>query len=343
MNVEPVVDGGDYPTAAVVGEDLVISARVFREGHDAVNATTVLTDPEGTEHHVPMTCANVGLSLWEATIRADRAGMWTFRVEGWSDPYRTWHHDATIKVEAGVDVEVMLEEGARVLQRCADELDRSETSRALLASAIEGLRDESRPASERLAAGTATDVVREVTSYPLRDYVSPSEDYHLLVERERALTGAWYEFFPRSEGCYFDEETQKWVTGTLRTAAQRLPAVADMGFDVIYLTPIHPIGEVNRKGPNNTLNAGPEDPGSPYAIGSKDGGHDAIEPSLGTFEDFDFFVAEAEKLGLEVALDIALQCAPDHPWVTEHPEWFTTRADGTIAYAENPPKKYQDI
>lgn len=343
MNVQPVVDGGAYPTAAVTGEDVVVSAEVFREGHDAVNATVVLTDPEGTEHVVPMRCVNVGLMLWQATIRADRTGMWTFRVEGWSDPYATWEHDATVKIEAGVDVEMMLEEGARVLERALAEGDRSAAATTLLTRAVERLRDTSRSVEERLTAGTAADVEHELVANPLREYVSPSPDHHLLVERERALYGAWYEFFPRSEGCHFDEATGRWVSGTLRTAAERLPAVADMGFDVIYLTPVHPIGQVNRKGPNNTLDAGPEDPGSPYAIGSADGGHDAIEPSLGTFEDFDAFVARAEELGLEVALDLALQCAPDHPWVSEHPEWFTTRNDGTIAYAENPPKKYQDI
>jgi len=343
MNVQPVVDGGDYPTAAVTGEDIVVSAQVFREGHDAVNASVVLTDPDGAEHVVPMTCINPGLSLWEATIRADRTGMWRFRVEGWSDPYGTWEHDATIKIEAGVDVEVMLEEGAMLFERAARTVERSESAVALLTKAAAAMRDRSLSVPERLAAGVTADVEHELVSTPLRDYVSPSRDYNLLVERERALYGAWYEFFPRSEGCYFDEATGKWVTGTLRTAAERLPAVAGMGFDIIYLTPVHPIGVVNRKGPNNSLTAGPEDPGSPYAIGSKDGGHDAIEPSLGTFEDFDYFVEQARSNGLEVALDIALQCAPDHPWVSSHPEWFTTRADGTIAFAENPPKKYQDI
>src|SRR5699024_10946926 len=160
---------------------------------------------------------------------------------------------------------------------------------------------------------------------------------------ERALYGSWYEIFPRSEGARRDETTGRWTTGTLRTAARRLPAIAAVGFDVVYLTPVHRIGTSARKGPNNTLEAGPDDPGSPYAIGSPDGGHDAIHPDLGTFEDFDALVAEAGRLGLEVALDLALQCSPDHPWVGEHPEWFTERADGSIAFAENPPKKYQDI
>jgi starch synthase (maltosyl-transferring) len=165
----------------------------------------------------------------------------------------------------------------------------------------------------------------------------------LLVDRPLALFSAWYEMFPRSEGAVFDEATQTWHSGTFATAAHRLPAVAAMGFDVVYLTPVHPIGTTYRKGRNNSLTPEPADPGSPYAIGSPDGGHDAIHPDLGTFDDFDDFVAAARGEGLEVGLDFALQCSPDHPWVREHPEWFTTRADGTIAYAENPPKKYQDI
>nr|WP_319643815.1 alpha-1,4-glucan--maltose-1-phosphate maltosyltransferase [Gephyromycinifex aptenodytis] len=343
MDVQPVIEGGAFPTKAVVDEDVVISANVFREGHDAVNATVVLTDPTGGTHHIPMSCLNEGLNYWEATVAADRPGNWTYRVEGWSDPYATWQHDAKIKVEAGVDVEVMLEEGARLLTRCDEEVQRPEAGRELLRTAITTLRDTELPVTKRLQAGLQAELAAELQTRPLRDFVTGSPDYGWLVERERALYGAWYEFFPRSEGCRYDPETGKWSTGTLRTAAERLPAIAKMGFDVIYLTPVHPIGKINRKGPNNSLTAGPDDPGSPYAIGSQDGGHDSIEPSLGTFADFDHFVAEAAKLGMEVALDIALQCAPDHPWVTEHPEWFTTRADGTIAYAENPPKKYQDI
>ncbi|MFZ2502115.1 MAG: alpha-1,4-glucan--maltose-1-phosphate maltosyltransferase, partial [Nocardioides sp.] len=164
-----------------------------------------------------------------------------------------------------------------------------------------------------------------------------------FADRQRALYGSWYEFFPRSEGARLHGRTGKVISGTFKTAAKRLDAVAAMGFDVVYLPPIHPIGEVNRKGPNNTLTPGPDDPGSPWAIGSRHGGHDAIHPDLGTFKEFDAFVRRAKRLGLEIALDLALQAAPDHPWVAAHPEWFTTRADGTIAYAENPPKKYQDI
>jgi len=344
LNVEPTVQGGRWAAKATAGEAVPIRATVFREGHDAVAATAVLIAPDGTEHtRAPMVDVSPGNDLFEATVVPDSPGRWTFRVEGWSDPYGTWHHDATIKVHAGVDVDLMLEEGARVLERAVTQVRRDHETRQVLLDAITALRDTTRPAEARLAAGASPEVRQLLTEAPLRDFVSPSATYTLAVDRRLALYGSWYEFFPRSEGAVRDPETGQWTSGTLRTAAQRLPAIAEMGFDVVYLTPIHPIGTTNRKGRNNTLTAEPGDPGSPYAIGSPDGGHDAIHPELGTFEDFDAFVARARKLGLEVALDLALQASPDHPWVHEHPEWFTTRADGSIAYAENPPKKYQDI
>ena len=343
QDVAPQVDGGARPAKSVVDEQFDVTATVFREGHDAVNASVVLTDPEGRETVLPMTCTNPGLNTWAATIHGDRTGWWSYRVEGWSDPYGTWEHDATIKVAADVDTELMLEEGARLMERCRDGVERSPEARDLLTAAAAGLRDTELPAMVRLRAGTDPAVEDELAARPLREDVSASPSYPWLVERQLALSGAWYEFFPRSEGATYDEVEHRWTSGTLRTAAERLPAIAGMGFDVIYLTPIHPIGQAAKKGPNNTLDARPEDPGSPYAIGSPDGGHDAIHPDLGTFEDFDAFVAEAERLGLEVAMDIALQASPDHPWVQTHPQFFTTRADGTIAYAENPPKKYQDI
>ncbi|MGD8148969.1 maltotransferase domain-containing protein [Ornithinimicrobium sp. Y1694] len=343
LDVQPIVDGGDRPTKSVVDEQFVVGATVFREGHDAVNATVVLVDPDDVEHHVPMSQTNPGLGQWRALVHADREGLWSFRVEGWSDPYGTWLHDGTVKVEAGVDVELMLEEGARVLERALDEVERPEEHRTVLEEAISRLRSSSLPAHERLQAGTASPVRQVLAAAPLRDYVTPSRTYPWWVERKLALTGAWYEIFPRSEGATRDPETGLWTTGTFRTAAERLPGIAAMGFDVVYLTPIHPIGETNRKGKNNTLTTEEHDPGSPYAIGAAEGGHDALHPDLGDWEDFDAFVARAEQEGLQVALDIALQASPDHPWASEHPEFFTTRADGTIAYAENPPKKYQDI
>ena len=344
LNVTPTVEGGRWPAKATAGEAVPIRATVFREGHDAVAATAVLLAPDGTEHtRVPMVDVSPGNDLFEATVVPTSPGRWTFRVEGWSDPYGTWHHDATIKVHAGVDVDLMLEEGARVLERAVTEVRQDHQTRQVLLDAITALRDTTRPAGARLAAGTAPEVHQVLTAAPLRDFVSPSATYTLAVDRPLALYGSWYEFFPRSEGAVRDPDTGQWTSGTLRTAADRLPAIAEMGFDVVYLTPIHPIGTTNRKGRNNTLTAEPGDPGSPYAIGSPDGGHDAIHPELGTFEDFDAFVARARELGMEVALDLALQASPDHPWVRDHPEWFTTRADGSIAYAENPPKKYQDI
>ncbi|MEE6273353.1 alpha-1,4-glucan--maltose-1-phosphate maltosyltransferase [Georgenia sp. MJ206] len=343
LEVAPVVDGGRWPVKAVVGEALPVRATVFREGHDAVAATAVLVGPDGADHsRARMTDISPGLDRYEAWLAPDAPGSWGFRVEGWSDPYGTWTHDAPLKVDAGVDVELMLTEGALLLERAADR-DLPADAAAVLRDAATGLRDSSRPAEARLAAGLSDAVRATLAEHPVREMVSTSATYPLVVHRELALYGSWYEMFPRSEGAHFDVEQGRWVTGTLRTAAERLPAVADMGFDVVYLTPIHPIGTTNRKGRNNTLTARPEDPGSPYGIGSADGGHDAIHPDLGTFDDFDAFVARARSLGMEVALDIALQASPDHPWVTEHPEWFTTRADGTIAYAENPPKKYQDI
>jgi starch synthase (maltosyl-transferring) len=343
LQVTPCVEHGAFPAKSVVGEPFEVTATVFREGHDSVNATVVLTDPDGGEQHVPMTLTNAGLDHWSATISADRTGLWSFRVEGWSDPYNTWEHDATIKIAADVDAELMLEEGALVLERSLAEVTRPPGQAEPIRNAITALRDVTRPAPARLQPAVTPEVRAEMDRRPLRELVSPGTEYSWVVERERALYGAWYEIFARSEGATQDPRTGLWTSGTLVTAARRLTAIANMGFDVVYLTPIHPIGTINRKGPNNKPTAGPLDPGSPYAIGSIDGGHDAIAPELGTFADFDSFVAEAHRLGLEVALDLALNCAPDHPWVAAHPEWFTMRADGTIACAENPPKKYEDV
>ncbi|AEI12922.1 alpha-1,4-glucan--maltose-1-phosphate maltosyltransferase [Cellulomonas gilvus] len=347
VDVFPVAEAGRFPAKAVVGEAFPVRATVFREGHDAVAATAVLIDPEGRVHSTaPMVDVAPGLDRYEARLQPDRTGRWSFRVEGWSDPFATWAHDAAIKVEAGIDVELMLAEGARLLSRAADRTGEDAMSAhgaATLREAVDALRDTHRFPGERLAWALSPHVRQALAREPLRDLVSASPDYPLVVDRPLALTGSWYELFPRSHGAWWDDRAQEWRSGTLRTAAEQIPRIAAMGFDVLYLTPIHPIGLTNRKGRNNSLGALPGDPGSPYAIGSADGGHDAIEPSLGTFDDFDAFVARARDHGMEVALDIALQCSPDHPWVAEHPEWFTTRVDGSIAYAENPPKKYQDI
>jgi starch synthase (maltosyl-transferring) len=230
-----------------------------------------------------------------------------------------------------------MEEGARVHERAAAAVPARQ--RRTLEALAATLRDPGIPAEDRLAAALEPPVKALLDRHPLRDLVSAGEKHPIQVDRARALFSSWYELFPRSEGSSLEPPRH----GTLRDAMLRLPAVAAMGFDVVYLPPIHPIGTSFRKGPNNTMTPGKDDPGSPWAIGNEYGGHDAIHPDLGSLDDFDAFVARAAECGLEVALDLALQASPDHPWAKEHPEWFTTRADGTIAYAENPPKKYQDI
>jgi starch synthase (maltosyl-transferring) len=236
---------------------------------------------------------------------------------------------------------------ARAGQRWANAAQAAQaarTARATLRQVAAQLRDRALPPWDRLTAASARDVQAILAQYPLRDLVTRSARYPVIVDRQRALYGAWYEFFPRSEGVEIDPMGYREPRrGTFRSAARRLDGIADMGFDVVYLPPVHPIGTTARKGANNVLQAAPGDPGSPWAIGAPEGGHDAIHPDLGTFADFDAFVRRTRDLGMEVALDLALQTSPDHPWVTEHPEWFTKRADGRIAYAENPPKKYQDI
>ncbi|MBT1003633.1 DUF3416 domain-containing protein [Paenarthrobacter sp. DKR-5] len=342
--VSPVVEGGRFAAKALPNEEIEVAATVFREGHDHLGVSAVLLDPRGREkERVRLREVGKGLDRWKGTLTPTSVGNWSFVIEGWSDLYDTWHHNAVVKIEADVDVELMLAEGSALLAKAAQDTFRSAADRRTLRAAAIKLAEPDTDVSERLRAGISADVLAAVERQPIRDLVTVSEAYPLKVERDRAGRGAWYEFFPRSEGARFDHESGKWISGTFATAAHRLDAVAAMEFDVIYLPPIHPIGTVHRKGPNNSLVAGPDDPGSPWAIGSADGGHDAIHPDLGGFGDFDAFVARANELGLEVALDLALQAAPDHPWVKAHPEWFTTRVDGSIAYAENPPKKYQDI
>ncbi len=344
MDVTPVVDLGRHPAKAAVGEAFEVTALVFREGHDQLGAEVVLTDPSG-ERRPPLRMRPVEgeVSRMAATVRPDVEGAWTFEVQSWSDPLGTWLHDGPIKIRAGVDTELMFTELGLLLDRVVAEGTLSEAELAGVADVKAAIGDASRPLEVRLAAAEDEALLAVFEAHPLRDLLTTEGPYPFFADRERALYSSWYEFFPRSEGAYVDPQTGKVVSGTFRTAAERLPAVAAMGFHVLYLPPIHPIGEVNRKGANNTLTPSADDVGSPWAIGSKDGGHDAVHPDLGTVEDFDHFLAEARKVGLEVALDFALQAAPDHPWAQEHPEWFTVRADGTIAYAENPPKKYQDI
>ncbi|MFL6129873.1 MAG: alpha-1,4-glucan--maltose-1-phosphate maltosyltransferase [Mycobacteriales bacterium] len=346
--VSPVVACGRYPARAVVGERVPIQATVFREGHDAVAANVSWRGPDGEPGpFVRMTPGTPGLDQWHATVVPTSQGAWTFAVEAWGDPVATWVHRVEVKIEAGQGVEDLandLEDGARLLTRALRTVPAVPAAgRDLLTAAAEALHDERRDLFHRVGPALSAEVQRLLTDHPVRELLTRSPRYTVWVDREQALFSSWYELFPRSEGAETDADGTPRRHGTFKDAARRLPQIAEMGFDVVYLPPIHPIGKVNRKGRNNTLLPGPEDVGSPWAIGSDEGGHDAIHPQLGTFEDFDDFVARTRELGMEVALDLALQCAPDHPWVSEHPEWFTTRPDGSIAYAENPPKKYQDI
>ena len=342
-DISPASLSGRRPAAAAVGEAIPVRATAFREGHDSMGVTALLHRPDGTlAETVRLMPEGIGLDRWVGYLRPDAVGDWTFTLEAWGSPWDTWLHRATIKIPAGVDVELEFTEGSLLLERAASALPDdplAASEQATLTTAARTLVSTALPVPVRLAAATDPAVVAIMHRRPLREGVTASGPWPLRVQRRRALVGSWYEFFPRSEGATLDPPR----SGTFATAAERLPAVADMGFDVVYLPPIHPIGTINRKGPNNTLTPGPDDPGSPWAIGSAAGGHDAVHPDLGTLADFEAFVARANELGMEIALDLALQAAPDHPWVAAHPEWFTTRADGTIAYAENPPKKYQDI
>ena len=337
LDVQPTIAAGERPIKAVEGEAFDVSATVFREGHDALGVTVVLIEADGSEHLVRAHV--VTQDRYAATVRPEQIGAAAFAVEAWDDPWGTWHHKAGLKVPAGVDVELELLEGALLLERALATTLQAAPSAAQDAArtAIAALRDLDAPPESRLAVAFDDVLDAAMHEFPVRQYVARSDEYPIKVERRRALVGSWYEFFPRSEG------SDGTTSGTFQTAAKRLPAIAAMGFDVVYLPPIHPIGFTHRKGPNNSLTPAPGDPGSPWAIGSAAGGHDAVHPDLGTLEDFDAFVDVARRYHLEIALDLALQASPDHPWVQAHPEWFKQQADGTIAYAENPPKKYQDI
>ena len=338
----PSVPGGQFRPSAFSGEAVPFQVTAFREGHDRIGVHVRLVSPRGAESLHRLTALNDGFDRWRTDVAPLEQGVWTFRFEAFADDFATWEHAADVKIAAGVDAPLMREMGAALYERAAAERDRPAAQRRRLTEAAAALRDAGVDDIAALTIVRDPDIAAGFAARPLQSLLTVGAEMQLLVERERAGVGAWYEFFPRSEGAV--RRTDGTIaSGTFRTAAKRLPAVAAMGFDVVYLPPIHPIGEVNRKGPNNTLTAGPGDPGSPWAIGSAAGGHDAVHPDLGTLADFRSFVEAAREQGLEIALDLALQAAPDHPWVTAHPEWFTTLPDGSIAYAENPPKKYQDI
>jgi starch synthase (maltosyl-transferring) len=341
--VSPAVDGGSFAAKAFAGEVIPFSAVIFREGHDSLGAEVLLTSPTGKTTIHRMHSGAPGSDEWKTRIQLSELGTHTFLVRAFGDDFDTWHHGASVKIAAGIDEELMLLEGIALLTRAASEESRSNKNAKALVELAEKLSDRKRSPKARLAEAETPEIAKLVAEEPIRSLLTESESYEINCERLRAGFGAWYEFFPRSEGAKFDKKTKTWTSGSFKTAIKRLPAVKEMGFDVLYMPPIHPIGLSFRKGANNTLNAQPGEPGSPWAIGSAAGGHDAIHPDLGTEKDFAAFVKKATELGIEIAMDLALQASPDHPWVKSNPEWFTTRADGSIAYAENPPKKYQDI
>jgi starch synthase (maltosyl-transferring) len=338
----PAVPWGDYRPKAFEGEVVPFVVTSFREGHDRIGVQLRLFSPSGDESLHRLDPLEDGFDRWRTEVALLEQGVWRFRFESFGDEFATWEHAAALKIAAGVDAALMRELGALLFDRARAEKDRPAAEKKALATAAASLRDAGVDDAGALEIVTDATIAGFFRQRPVMSLVTLGDDLELLVERERAGVGAWYEFFPRSEGARrLKDGTVK--SGTFRTAAKRLPGVAAMGFEVLYLPPIHPIGTLNRKGPNNTLDAGPADPGSPWAIGSAAGGHDTVHPDLGGLADFRAFVRAARAEGLEVALDLALQAAPDHPWVAEHPEWFTTLPDGSIAYAENPPKKYQDI
>ena len=362
MDITPAEERGIFPARVELGEPFEMTAQVFIEGRTKVGATAIVRNPRGKETmRRAMTCVNPGLDRWTVMVKCGehsdlkpwedgyaavkrQLGEWTVTIEGWEDAYVSWLHDARIKVRVMDDVDNALNSGAELLARWAETPDTGLTARdrKTLEKAAETMANQTLSAEDRLAAGDNPTIAALHETHPLRDGISPSQPQRFKVERPKSSFASWYQFFPRSEGAYYGEDG-KIVPGNLKTSIAGLERAAAEGFNIVYLPPIFPIGVTNRKGRNNSLVAGPNDPGSPFGIGSELGGHDTVDPQLGTMDDFKAFCERAHELGLEIALDFALQCSPDHPWVKAHPNWFRTKPDGTIAFAENPPKKYQDI
>ncbi|HYQ40674.1 MAG TPA: alpha-1,4-glucan--maltose-1-phosphate maltosyltransferase [Polyangiaceae bacterium] len=335
-NVTPKLDGGRYPIKRVIGSVIEVSADIFKDGHDLIAARLVYRKPgETSVHYAPLTF-RFDPDRWYGSFKADHIGLWQYDIEAWPDRFGTWRSDLGKRLNAGQDVRPELLEGASILARMADKL--SGAAKVLIDDAAKRLGNAALALDERLKVAFAEDVAELVRAPIFADEACRLErPLEVYVDRAEAVFSAWYELFPRSQG----KDPSKH--GTFADTTRRLPEIAALGFDVIYLPPIHPIGVTHRKGRNNNPVGSPGDVGSPWAIGSKEGGHTSVHPQLGTLADFEVLVASARDFGLEIALDFALQCSPDHPWVKEHPEWFFIRPDGSIRYAENPPKKYEDI
>ncbi|MFL5616062.1 MAG: alpha-1,4-glucan--maltose-1-phosphate maltosyltransferase [Gemmatimonadaceae bacterium] len=335
--VTPELDGGRYPVKRVVGDTVWVGADIFKEGHDLLAARAIYKGPgDAGWSSAPLTF-DFDNDRWFGSFPVDRIGLWKFTVEGWTDAFGTWRSELRKKVDANVDVHVELLEGA-LLVRAAARRAKSPAVRASLLQTARMFEDrQDTTAEQRTQRAFDEDLLTQMNELcPPRDLTCYPRELGIYVDRPQARFASWYELFPRSQA-------PDGRHGTFDDAARRLPRLAELGYDVIYLPPIHPIGRTFRKGKNNSLTPNADDVGSPWAIGNENGGHTAIEPALGTVEDFERFVRTANANNLEIALDYALQCSPDHPWVKEHPDWFHIRPDGTIKYAENPPKKYQDI
>jgi starch synthase (maltosyl-transferring) len=332
-NVWPAVDHGRFAAKRTLGDRVVVEADVFTDGHEHVGAALLVKhESAAPETQLPMQPLNN--DRWRGSFTAEKPGRYSFAILGWRDAFATWRADLEKRIEAAQAADVDLAIGARLVDDAAGRATGSAAAAQLRAWA----REMAAGGAAGFAAARDEELAAAMAAHPDLTHATRSEpDLPVFIDRERARFSAWYEMFPRS--C----AREAGHHGTFRDAAARLPYVAGMGFDVVYLPPIHPIGRAFRKGPDNALEARPGDPGSPWAIGGSEGGHTAVHPDLGTLADFDDFVRAAGRSGLEVALDFALQCSPDHPWVSEHPEWFRRRPDGSIQYAENPPKKYQDI
>jgi len=331
--IQPEVDGGRFPAKRCLGDVVTVTAEVVADGHDVL--TGVLQFRHSSEREWserPMAVDNHGIDRWTGSFPVDRLGDWEFTVSAWVDHYLSWLKGLRAKVLAGQDIRVMCEQGARIIEEAASGAAAAE--QPALAAAAAALRRATGEATLTVASDPR--LVELVERCSPRRFPAEGAVRRLTVDPVLARCGAWYEFFPRSTGANGEH-------GTFRSSLGRLRYAAEMGFDVVYLPPIHPIGYSNRKGPNNSTTAGPEDPGSPWAIGSAEGGHRSVHPKLGTLAEFREFVAETRALGMELALDLAFQCSPDHPLVSERPEWFRRLPDGSIAHSENPPKRYEDI
>jgi starch synthase (maltosyl-transferring) len=327
-NLQPVVDGGRYPAKRTVGERVDVTASVFGDGHDHIRARVHYRHEHETGAHSLELVPGMN-DDWSASFYVTQVGRYTFQVEAWIDHFDTWFDGFRKKTAANLEVSLELQEGAAHLNTVA-------VGDPSLVKLAEKLADRQHYA-DAVALVLSPAFGEIVRSNPRVQHAIRSPEFTIVVEHKRALYSTWYELFPRSAGRHAGKH------GTFQDCIRLLPRIVAMGFDVLYLPPIHPIGKVNRKGKNNSITAQPGEPGSPWAIGSDEGGHKAILAELGTLNDYKRLIAEAKKVGVDVALDIAFQCAPDHPYVTEHPDWFTQRPDGSIQYAENPPKKYQDI